>query len=383
MVDGVKASSNVLVRLDAEISAARSSIEADSKRAERAAYLSRLGRAVEARHGLDEIRVKYVSHPNAEISSWLHLAEGLITHFNDMSPHARESILRAHALSSAANAPRVRALSAAWLAHMDYLQVKVGSMRRHALEALHFSSEEDHPVRSRVGLVIAQALHLADRLDLALPWYGSARSHASADEDEATLSALMHNMAWLRAQRLRAADCELVARPASEERYALLGVESTKNFDILIGSTSLAALVPMLRAQVLTVRGQYTEALALFETEMIPALRSGMARLQSDLLADQAWCHLKLQQRESALQLARTAEASIDRNGQFDDRALAHGRLAQTFLMLDLPEEANRNRALAEQAWAGHVLLQAEIVRSLEEMPPPKLAHCGQDAGVH
>jgi tetratricopeptide (TPR) repeat protein len=246
-------------------------------------------------------------------------------------------------------------------------------MARHALEALRSSGEGDHAVRSRVGLVLAQALHLADRLDLALPWYENARTHASAEGDEAALSALMHNMAWLRAQRLRASDCELVACPTSEERYALLGVESTKNFDLLIGSTSLVALVPMLRAQVLTVRGQYTAALALFETEMTPALQSGMTRLHADLLADQAWCYVKLQQHEPALRLAKAAEANIDHNGQFDDRAIAHGRLAQTFSILGLPGEASQNRELAERAWASHMLLQVEIVRSLAEALPAGL----------
>jgi len=370
MVDGVKGS-RLLVRLEAEIGAARSSVEADSKRAERAAYLSRLGRGTEARSCLDAIRARYELHPNAEISSWLHLVEGLVAHFSDMSPDARGKILRAHALSSAANSPRIHALSAAWLAHMDYLQVNVVSMALHALEALRCSSEQDHATRSRVGLVVAQAYHLADRLDLALPWYGSARNHASAEGDDATLSALIHNMAWLRVHRLRATDCELAAVPTHEDQHALLGVESTTNFDLLIGSTSLNALVPMLRAQVLTVRKQYAEALILFETEMTSALRSGMTRLHADLLADQAWCRLKLGQHEPALQDALTAEASIDQKGQFDDRAMAHGRLSQAFSMLGLPADARRNRHLAEQAWAGHALLQAKIVRLLEEVPPP------------
>ena len=72
MVDGVKGS-KLLVRLESEIVAARSSVEADCKRAERAAYLSRLGRVAEAGRELNAIRVKYESCPNAQISSWLHL----------------------------------------------------------------------------------------------------------------------------------------------------------------------------------------------------------------------------------------------------------------------------------------------------------------------
>lgn len=357
--------SRMLARLDQEIATSPSCAQTDCKRAERAAYLARLGLSIQAKADLDALRHAYLSRPNAEVSAWLNLVDGLVGHFVDMRPEARDRILRAHALSSAAGILNVRALSAAWLAHMDYLRLNVPSMARYAAEALRVSIEQQHSVRSRVGLVLAQAYHLSGKLEMALPWYAMARDHAVAEGDDATLSALMHNMAWLRAQRLRASDCGLADKPSRTEGHALLAAEAVASFDSLIGSKSLTTLVPVLRAQILTVRKEYGEALAIFEAELIPALKEGMGRLHADLLADQAWCRVNVGQRTAALADAKHAELSIDLEGQFDDRALAYGRLVQVFYALEEPDSAQRNSELAKEAWAAHVSIQREIVDAL------------------
>lgn len=361
--------SRMLTRFDHEIVASKSQVEADCKRAERAAYRARLGFCKEANEELESLRDLYKARPRVELSAWLNLLDGLVGHFKDMSPGAREKILRSHALSSAAGIVRVQALSAAWLAHMDYLRLNSSSMAQYLEEALRLSTKQDHAVRSRAGLVLGQAYHLSGRLDLALPWYSTAREHAVAEGDDATLSALMHNMAWLRAQRIRISDCALADEPTKMERHALLSADSTASFDRLIGSESLPSSVSVLRAQVLTVQKQYSDALALFEAEMLSALSSGMGRLQADLLADQAWCRVQLGQRSAALEDAGNAAACIDPDGQFDDRALAHARLAQVFAALGLGDLAARNSTLAEEAWASHVCIQKKMLEALTLVP--------------
>ena len=361
--------SRMLIRLDEEIATAKSQVEADCKRAERAAYQARLGLCTQAKDELEALRELYRSRPRVEVSAWLNLVDGLIGHFENMSSDARSKVLRSHALSSAGGIVRVQALSAAWLAHMDYLRLNISSMVQHSEEALRLSTKQDHAVRSRVALVVAQAYHLSGRLDWALPWYARARDHALAEGDDATLSALMHNMAWLRAQRVRAGDCGLASEPTKVEEHALLAAESTASFDLLIGSESLPSLVSVLRAQVLTVRKQYGEALALFEAELPSALGSGMGRLQADLIADQAWCRIQLGQRSAAFADANRAEASIDRAGQFDDRALAHARLAQVFAALDQGDRAEIANNLAKEAWGSHVAIQEKMLEALALVP--------------
>jgi hypothetical protein len=366
MPDSVKPS-RLLLRLEAEIAAAPTSAEADCKRAERAAYLARLGRFDEARAELDAIRHKYDLRPSAEMSSWLNLSEGLFSHFRDMGPGSREKILRAHALSSATNLTKLQALTAAWLAQMDYLRVDVASMVRHIAEAFRLTTPKEHSARSRACLVVAQSYHLAGRMGLALPWYGRARDHALAEGDDATISALMHNMAWLRAQQLRISG-SAIFDPPRDETYALLSADSVANFDWMIGSSSLGSLVPVLRAQILTARGEYAEALALYELHLVEAICEGMGRLQADMLADQAWCRLQLGQAKLAWSDALAAEACIDAHGHFDDRAIAHDRLAQVFAACGDSNKASLHTRLCAEAWSGHASFQQQILDALETL---------------
>ena len=360
------APSRLLLRLEAEIVNARSQLDADCKRAERAAYLARLGRFEEVRKEVAELSGRHSATPNPRVSAWLHLVLGLVGHFSDMNPAARDRVLRAYALSTAANLPQLQALSAAWLAHMDYLQLNVASMVSRASESLRLALTNEHSTLSRANLVVAQAYHLASGLDAALPWYGRARNHASADGDEATLSALMHNMAWLRAQQLRIKGW-MQSECVRDEGYALLGADSVATFDSMIGATNLGALIPVLRAEIYTARGQYDNALALYEVNLNLAVQNGMARLHADLMADQAWCRINLGQTEKAQEDAVLAEELIDSNGQFDDRAMAHGRLAQVFSVLGEEPKATYHRNLALKAFAGHDAIRKKILELLEE----------------
>ena len=356
--------SRLELRLEGEIAAAATALDADCKRAELAAYRTRLGRIVEVKTTLAELRQRYDSRPHVAISAWVNLVEGLVGHFSDMDPAARDKVLRSHALSTAAGLTPMRALSAAWLAHLDYLQVNVASMVRHVEVALALASGDAHGARSRASLVVAQAYHIAGDFGLAMPWYVRARWHAVAEGDDATISALMHNMAWLRAHDFRRS-AFLGAECAGMLKGALTGAESTENFDLLVGSVSLHSLVPILRAQILASVGREAEALVLYERHLGPALREGMKRLQADLVADMAWCRLVVGDIELALADALVAQGHIDPAGQFDDRALAHSRLAQVFELLKRPDEAAAHRKLANEAWSGHSQMQIQVIEAL------------------
>lgn len=358
--------SRLELRLEGEISTALSVLEADCKRAELAAYLVRLGRVAEVELTLQDLHQRYKAHPNVAVSAWMNLVEGLVGHFGDMDPCARDKVLRAHALSSAAGLLPLRALSAAWLAHFDYLDVNVDSMISHILETLKFSTKENYAARSRVCLVVAQSYHLSGYLDIALTWYAKTRESALLEGDDATISALMHNMAWLRSHELRRRYFLEQAEIAST-KHALLSAESTGNFDTLIGAVSLGSLIPLLKAQILSVSGKESEALDIYEKYLVPASGKGMRRLQADLLADMAWCRLKLDQRERSRQDAVAAALAVSPSGHFDDQALAHSRLAQTFLALGDLEASAYHRQLAFDAWAGHSTLQRKIFLSLDK----------------
>ena len=195
--------SRLLQRLDAEIAAERDPLRADVKRAERAAYCARQGRGKEAQQALEEIRKRYDARPNVEVSAWVSLVESLLSYFGDMGPASIDKMRRARALSQAAGLTQLQALTSSWLAQMDYLRLDIASLSKNLSAALTLAQEGNHPAQARSALVMAQALHTAKRLDLALPWYERARKHATEDGDDATVSALMHNMAWIRTTNMR------------------------------------------------------------------------------------------------------------------------------------------------------------------------------------
>ena len=284
-----------------------------------------------------------------------------------MDPAARDKVLRAYALSTAAGMTPMRALAAAWLAHLDYARLDIEATTRHVGLALAHSSREQNCARSRAGLVVAQALHLAGRYDLAAPWYARVRGRAIEEGDDATTGAVLHNMAWLHMYTVRQAS--FTGRVGSpESAHALTSAESTKNFDELFGVSSSAGLEPMLRAQVLSLRGNAAEALALYERHLPQACFRGALRLRGNLLADQAWCRAVLGDHSRAREDAVAASSSLDAETQVDDRAAAHSRLAQVFMALGDVDDMERHRQFAANAWRSFSELQIRIIELLGEI---------------
>jgi tetratricopeptide (TPR) repeat protein len=359
--------SRLLMRLDDGIKNARSTLEADCLRAERAGYLARIGQFDQVSVELAALHERYDPRPNAEISAWLNLVEGLVIYFSAVGLPTNDKVKRSLALSSAAGIKPLQAISSAWLAQFDYVRTDIDSMARNIRISLTMAASDHHSAQSRVSLVVAQALHLAGRPDLALMWYRRARDHAVADGDDATTSALMHNMGWLRMMLMRQSvlSGNTVVLGGN---HALMNAESTSQFDALIGDTSWDALKPVLRAQVLSLQGDYSTALDLYERHLVEAESEGTSRLQGNLLADKAWCLAISGHLDAARECARSAMDRFGPDMHSDDRAAAHSRLAQVCaLLIDVTGERLQLR-MANEAWHMHELLQKRILELLETL---------------
>jgi len=354
--------SRLLLRLEAEIASARSRVEADCKRAERAAYLARLGRVEEASQELAELQRRNSQTSHIEVSIRANLAEGLIAYFSNVGVSTTDRVQRAYALSVAAGMNPLRALCAAWLAQWDYARLDMSELAKHVREALKYADTQNHAARSRACLVAAQALHLAGRLDLAKVWYARSRVSAVEEGDDVTISALMHNMAWLRMLTMRQAVLTGEG-DANVGRYALVNATSTENLDEMTGDSSWQELKPILRAQIASLRGDPGQALALYERHLSAA--DAPSRLQANLLADKAWCHVALGQSSKAAESAELALGSLIRETQGDDRAATHSRLAQVFSALGDTERETYHYEQAGSTWEAHVNMQATAVELL------------------
>ena len=153
--------------------------------------------------------------------------------------------------------------------------------------------------------------------------------------------------------------------------HALLGFESTVQYDQLIGAFSLDSLKPILHAQVLALDGDAAQALPLFDAH-IAGQPEGMARLQCAFLGDRAWCLAELGRLDEARIAAQAAIAGFTPESQADDRAATHSRLAQVFEKLGDADNLRKHQDAATLAWEEFGELQAEIyaaLKGLSEFP--------------
>lgn len=360
--------SRLMIRLEASILAAKSQpLKADCLRAERAALLARQGQLGEARTVLSTLHTRYSGQAYPAVSAWLQLAESLLGYYSDLSRTSRDKMKRALAQSTSAREMRLQALSAAWLAHMDYANHDFDALARHLAQAFQFASPDHHDALARASLVAAQTYHFGGAFDRAQPWYAKARQHAHADGDEALLSAVMHNLSglWLNHSR-QAALCG--RRDEATIRRATMGIESTGNFDALVGSASLTALVPLMRAQICSLQGHWADAVALYEAHFSDGLLQGLDRMRAWLGADLAWCRYQAGQTEQALKDAAAAEIAVAHDHDVDDRAAAHSRLAELLSLAGLAEASARHAERAAADWHTHERDQAHAVALMDKL---------------
>ena len=324
-----RARSRLLSSLEAAIKGASNPVEAQCLRAERAALLARQGQLERAQGVIDELQSQLAWQPNnAALRAWLTLAEGLHGYYSVIGRDAQSTIEGAYTLARQTAQPRLLATTAAWLANMAFANDEMPRMAHLVREALTLSRPEHHGARARATLVAGYAYHYAGLAERAQPWYEASRRHAIADGDEAHLSALMHNQAWMRASQARMALLFDAADDGTAVTHALMGAESIGHYDAGIGTASLGSLVPMLRAQVLTALGRWADALALFDSHFDSALAEGLKRIAPCLLADRAWCEWHLGHADKARALAGAADQALAEPIDDDDRAIALARLA-------------------------------------------------------
>jgi hypothetical protein len=371
-----KPRSRLLASLEAAIKSAANPIEAQCLRAERAALLARQGQLERAQGVIDELNAQLAWQPgNTLLRAWLALAEGLHGYYSVIGRDAQASVERAYALAkdSGPAGARLRATTAAWLANMAFNNddewPRMAALVREAFDA---AAPEHRGARARAALVAGYAYHFGGQAERAQRWYEASRRHAIAEGDEAHLSALMHNQAWMRASQARMAllfdagarDDKAVTQALSS---AVMSAESIGHYDAGIGTASLGSLVPMLRAQVLTAQGRWDEALALFDVNFDSALTEGLKRIAPCLLADRAWCEWHLGRADKARALAGAAEQALAEPCDIDDRAMALARMAQVRDALGETGTGAAHRSESTRLFETHREQQQRIVALLDQ----------------
>jgi len=358
--------SRLLTRLAARIAAARDPVEAACLRAQRGIYLARQGKHDEAEAIVKAIREEFGTRPNAEVTAWISLVEAVSHFYSQPGPKALDRLRRAEALSRAMNHPVLVPLCAAWLAHIEFNGNRMEAMLQHAVEALRLAQPAHHAALARVSLVIADAFHYAGRFDLAKPWYAAVREHALAEGDDSMISAMLHNVAAFRANEVRLADAFGAPIP-TEGRWALLETESTENYDIGIGTLSMALLIPLMKAQLLASAGRFSEALEIFNSVLERESPENLERRKACFYADRAWCRLQMNHVDLALADVQTACERASFPADSDDVASMHARVGAVLEQVGQRERSLEHRRQASEFRRRHLDVQAELLGRLEQ----------------
>ncbi len=317
--------SRLLTTLDLEAQTATDPVKWAKATCRAASHRARQGMTDEALLAMSRVRAIFEKDYNPAIGAWLMLSEGILHFVQDRRAEAHDRTLRAYSIATAANIAAARPSCAAWMAHLSFNSLKFQEMARYLSEALSLASADDHQARGRASLVLADALHFSGDFTNARPWYESTRLHATAEGDDATLSAMLHNVAAFRVANIRIGDAT-GEFSAPEAKRATMEANSALGFDVRIGAASFAMLVPLLQGQLLAVEGRYADA---------EAILSGIDRHKLErrslplLLVDLGWCQVAQGRVQDGAQLATQGEALVTADTDVDDAAYIYARFSK------------------------------------------------------
>ncbi len=329
-----------------------------------ASHFARHGKTDEAIVAIGLVRAQFKSELHHEVASWLMLAEGVLHYFRAQTRESYDRIRRAYGLAVALRTDSALPSCAAWMAHIEFFDSKYEAMAKHIEEALTLAGPTDHQARARASLVLAVSYHLTDNYSLARPWYEQARQHAAAEGDEATLSAMLHDVASYRAANVRLIDA-FGGSADKEAHRARMEASSSVNYDTAIGHHGLDFLTQMLQGLILTLEKKYIDAIREFESiedlqvpnKMVPTIH-----------ADKAWCWANLGDLSQCnLSVAKVLEY-IDQVSEADELSYIFARLSQIANLHSQPDISASHLKRAELALSEHRSFQAELLEKLKNI---------------
>lgn len=304
-------------------------------------HYARLGNQIKVEELAAELRRSLLNSESSagEAICWINLAEGIILHYNSKTLESRAKWERGRALAESLGSRQLHAIAGAWFAFSYYLSEQPVMLVRYGISAIDRTEIGNYSAISRISLTIALCLHFVGDASAAQKWYTRCRLAAVNEGDEASLAALIHSMAWMRASTERVH--QITDDRRTTEELVLIKSETVESYERLVGAKNLPALTPLLSAQEQILEGNYSAAIALIGMHITDAGKQGFGRLAPGLLADQAYCLANLGMSAEAEVVANHARQQSCEDLHSDDLVILHSTLQKTFSVL-------RNDELAE-----------------------------------
>lgn len=256
--------SQLLARLKGDLDRSGDPLLRAEVSAQIAGHLARLGRFEDARNIVRGVRQQFGQGQSGRVTVWLMLAEGLIHHYEDLSPIALERIRGAQVLGSAMGYSTIVALASAWKAHIEFERSDFQSMMGSIELALKNVGADEHDAQARLAMVLSNAFMIAGDREQGQLWFKHGHRHAVANGDQASIDALLYNRAAFLLARLRALNCRAPVA-ASDLSAVRMEVASSKNLQSLLQVSALEGHVRLLDARLQLLESKFGPAIAALQ----------------------------------------------------------------------------------------------------------------------
>ena len=221
---------------------------------------ARSGHFDEARLAINAIKEQFGRGESGRVTAWKMIAEGLVFHYENLSPAALERIGGALALGRAMQYPTVIALASAWKAHIEFERSDFLKMANSLGVALQCVGPTDHDAQTRISMVLANAFMICGDRSQMQTWFMRGREHAVKNGDRASVEALQYNKAAFATAWARVSGC--TAQVDAEELTLLRGeVNSARNFQELARIAALSGHIRLIHARLLMLEARYELAI--------------------------------------------------------------------------------------------------------------------------
>lgn len=296
--------------------------------ADLACYWARVGEFDASESIRQQLRHEFGDGRSVRVSIRIMIVEALQLYYRNLSPAARDRMLRASLLSKACHDQQLVALTSAWMAHIEFNQANFDSMVSELNTCLGALKSEDKFAECRASLVLGDAFLLAGMPVESQAWYEKARRAAIQIGDQAAVGAMTYNRAALRVARAR---YERLARMGCDLDISLLrlDVESAINYQHVAQLRSLDHLLGTAMVGLLMVQQKWTEAIPHIQS-LLSSTEVVAGSAQHTLLgADYAHALSKSGKIEEATQQLRLIANALPASLPSDDLCLVLSSLRE------------------------------------------------------
>lgn len=333
--------------------------------AELACYCARIGEFERAEAYRTDLRKAFGDGKDLRVSVLIMILEALLLYFRELNPAARDRLLRAKLLCTAAKEKRLLALTSAWLAHIDFNQERFESMAAAIATSIDSLDADDGSAECRLALVLGDAFIYCGQEIPSRRWYERARLAATRLGDQAAIGAMTYNRAALRVADLR---MSMLTQdyPSVDISLAKAEVKTATNYQAVAGLLSLEHLLKASQIGILMLeqdfRGALTGIEQILESGQIPRHSGAFFTLG----ADRVTCMLRLGQTKPARECAQGFTEVVLESLSPDDRAMCLAALEEEARRSGERDAASSYAAGKQAALAEFTALKRKLLASIE-----------------